>query len=339
MDLSFNQITKRQNAKLIPRSQQKAVITAVSATVRQVDLYFVNNPQTILRGVSCSAQIDMTTVSIGQKCVVQVFDENNVKDMVVSYTYGGTSPSSTPAPGGSLEVVTVDTTVDVTGVNKIIVPNGSLTDNGGGSITIVFGGGGSLEVTDGTTEVTGVIKMDFPSGSVTDLGSGEVSISISAGAAGLDTQIQFNHSGSLGANSNFTFLKTAIGFTFHYYINLGTLQLQSDAGASVAADTLISTSTKGLSIRSGKTIILNPNTYNQLGPTSGGVFVNTGLNGIVGFPAFGSGVGVFGMMDAVTLPGVANGGTDPVGGGILYSSGGSLYWVGSSGTVTLIAPA
>ena len=44
--------------------------------------------------------------------------------------------------GGSLEVKEVDGSPDVTGVTKIIVSNGTLTDNTGGSVTVLTGGGG-----------------------------------------------------------------------------------------------------------------------------------------------------------------------------------------------------
>ncbi len=44
--------------------------------------------------------------------------------------------------GGSLEVKEADGTPDVSGVTQIIVPNGALTDNTGGSVTITTGGGG-----------------------------------------------------------------------------------------------------------------------------------------------------------------------------------------------------
>lgn len=51
-------------------------------------------------------------------------------------------------------------------------------------------------------------------------------------------------------------------------------------------------------------------------------------------PTFGSGVGVFFVKNATTVPTVA-----PTGGGILYATGGALHWLGSGGTDTPIAPA
>ena len=48
----------------------------------------------------------------------------------------------------------------------------------------------------------------------------------------------------------------------------------------------------------------------------------------------GGGVGVVGLANAATVPG-----SNPTGGGVLYANGGALFWRGSSGTVTQIAPA
>ncbi len=45
--------------------------------------------------------------------------------------------------GGGIEVKEADGAPDVRGVTQIVVSNGTLTDNGGGSVTIQTGGGGS----------------------------------------------------------------------------------------------------------------------------------------------------------------------------------------------------
>ena len=44
--------------------------------------------------------------------------------------------------GSGLEVTEVDGTPDVTDVSKIVVSNGTLTDDGSGQVTITTGGGG-----------------------------------------------------------------------------------------------------------------------------------------------------------------------------------------------------
>lgn len=59
---------------------------------------------------------------------------------------------------------------------------------------------------------------------------------------------------------------------------------------------------------------------------------NVGLLGVTS--QFGGGTGVIGIKDAVTPPG-----SNPTGGGVLYSEGGALKWRGSSGTVTVLGAA
>jgi len=51
-------------------------------------------------------------------------------------------------------------------------------------------------------------------------------------------------------------------------------------------------------------------------------------------PDYGGGAGVMFLQDAPTPPA-----TNPVGGGILYASGGALFYRGSAGTITPLAPA
>lgn len=53
-----------------------------------------------------------------------------------------------------------------------------------------------------------------------------------------------------------------------------------------------------------------------------------------GQPDAGSGLGVVAMANAVTTPS-----SNPTGGGVLYAEAGALKWRGSSGTVTVVAPA
>jgi hypothetical protein len=53
-----------------------------------------------------------------------------------------------------------------------------------------------------------------------------------------------------------------------------------------------------------------------------------------GAASFGGGVGVLGITNATTPPT-----TNPTSGGVEYASGGALFWRGSAGTVTQLAPA
>lgn len=62
------------------------------------------------------------------------------------------------------------------------------------------------------------------------------------------------------------------------------------------------------------------------------LYSNTQFGSVTG--AFGGGDAVIGIANARAVPNA-----NPAGGGVLYASGGALYWRGSSGTVTQIAPA
>lgn len=80
-------------------------------------------------------------------------------DGVATDYLNGAGHWTAPAGGTGLEVKEVDGSPDVTGVTQIIVSNGSLTDNTGGSVTIVTGGGGGggsdvVNVASGAGSVT-----------------------------------------------------------------------------------------------------------------------------------------------------------------------------------------
>lgn len=79
-------------------------------------------------------------------------------------TYGGNNTGK-----AGLEITEEDGSPDVSGVSKIVVPNGTLTDDGQGQVTLTTGGGS-------------------PGGS--------------------DTQVQFNDAGSFGGDAGLIFNKT-----------------------------------------------------------------------------------------------------------------------------------
>lgn len=92
------------------------------------------------------------------------------------------------AAAGSLEVKEVDGVPDVTGVVKIVVSNGTLTDDGAGQVTLVTAGAGSLEVkeVDGVPDVSAVTVVQVPNGSLTDNTGGNVTINPVSGSAPTD---------------------------------------------------------------------------------------------------------------------------------------------------------
>ncbi len=87
MELSFNQIYKRQNGKLIPVIYKKGVVVAVNTAANTADVYFVDNPQTIVKSIPVSSAVTLGASIVGKRCRVDIFDEINYQDMVIAYTY------------------------------------------------------------------------------------------------------------------------------------------------------------------------------------------------------------------------------------------------------------
>lgn len=127
MQVPYNQTFKDQNARLIPAGKKKAIISAVNVNQRQVDIYFINNPTTVIKGVPVSSNVNLTSASVGLVCKVDVFDETNQKDMIVAYLYGaatGYTGSFTVITGISIDFTgkTFSTTSKVlTIVNGVVV--------------------------------------------------------------------------------------------------------------------------------------------------------------------------------------------------------------------------
>lgn len=86
-------------------------------------------------------------------------------------------------PGFGLTVKEQDGSPSVAPVNTIKVTNGTLTDDGGGVVSLTTGGGTSLTVKeqDGTPTVTPVTTIKVTNGTLTDDGGGTVSIAIGTG--------------------------------------------------------------------------------------------------------------------------------------------------------------
>ena len=83
---------------------------------------------------------------------------------------GNTYTGSNSGKAG-LEVTEVDGTPDVFGVGKIIVSNGTLTDDGGGTVTITTGGGGGGAVTSVGMGTTGLTPAAAATGVITVAGT------------------------------------------------------------------------------------------------------------------------------------------------------------------------
>lgn len=83
----LNSTFRRQQKTLVKSSFKKAFINAVHTGTNTVDVYFAENPQTIIRNIPLSKSIDISTVAIGQRGKVDIFDETNPNDMVLAFIY------------------------------------------------------------------------------------------------------------------------------------------------------------------------------------------------------------------------------------------------------------
>lgn len=88
MKVPINKTYQQNNQKLIPVTSRKAIITAVYPSSCTVDIYFIGNNQTVIRNIPVASNTDISTIAQGDRCKVDLFDETNPNDMVMSYTYG-----------------------------------------------------------------------------------------------------------------------------------------------------------------------------------------------------------------------------------------------------------
>lgn len=105
----------------------------------------------------------------------------------------GVSPGS--GGGGSITVREQDATPTVANVTEIRVPNGSLTDEGGGAVSITFPSSLTVQEQDATPTVVGVTEIRVSNGTLTDEGGGAVSLDLGAAAV----PVHFQQNGPLAS--------------------------------------------------------------------------------------------------------------------------------------------
>ena len=172
-----------------------------------------------------------------------------------------------------LEVTEVDGTPDVFGVSKIIVSNGTLTDNGAGSVTITTGGGGGGGVTTLAFGTTGLTPAGATSGVITVAGTLVVAnggtgattltdggILLGSGTGALTATAQPTNGqlliGSTGADPVLATLASA-GATVTITNTAGGINLEA-AGGMAIGDT-ITTATEGSVLFAGAAGVLAQN--------------------------------------------------------------------------------
>jgi len=217
-----------------------------------------------------------------------------------------------------------------TGGNRsVAIGDSALIGNTTGSLNIAIGSSVLSGNTTGSNNLglgVGALSRNVTGGSNVAIGGNSLSSNItgsSNSAIGLEA-LRFNSSG--GSN-------TAVGQRAGYNNILGSFSTligtQSGYNATGSSNVLIGYQAGYNETGSNKLYIANTLTAT---PLIHGDFTNKNL----GFSTtdYAGGIGVQALANATTAPTAT-----PVGGGVMYSSGGALYWKGSAGTITLIAPA
>jgi hypothetical protein len=100
MKIPNSKLYQKNNERLVPIMHKKAVIVSFGGTgvnlgaPTSVNICFLDNLQTTIKGVPISwpvsqylVQAAVLNISSNIRCVVDIFDETNISQMIVAYTY------------------------------------------------------------------------------------------------------------------------------------------------------------------------------------------------------------------------------------------------------------
>jgi hypothetical protein len=82
-----NQLFRMQHNKLNPAIFKRAVVVSVNAGARTANIYFVENPQTIIKNVPLAGGINANSIQIGSQAKVDTFSETRTSSMVIAYVF------------------------------------------------------------------------------------------------------------------------------------------------------------------------------------------------------------------------------------------------------------
>lgn len=85
IDRPNKEICDMQVNKYLAVTFKKGIINRVYAS--SVDVQIVGSQQAIIKGIKLAKHIDITTLNVGDRCRLDMFDESNPSDMVVAYIY------------------------------------------------------------------------------------------------------------------------------------------------------------------------------------------------------------------------------------------------------------
>jgi hypothetical protein len=147
MDINIKQVMADMGRKINPATFKKGVISKLNTSNGTADVYFVENSQNIIKNIQFASNVDLTKITAGMRCRVDIFDETNPSDMVIAYTYGGAGKAGTRFASGTANVTSTTTTTiphglgvipSFVGITKTQNPYYTTT------YTVTGGGGGTV---------------------------------------------------------------------------------------------------------------------------------------------------------------------------------------------------
>lgn len=105
----LNKTFQLQQKTLVKATHKRATISSVNVGSRTANVYFSENPQTVIKNIPFASGINVSAVSAGMQCRVDLYDETNPNNMVIAYVVGQVSsqvtaliPASVPANSSSV---------------------------------------------------------------------------------------------------------------------------------------------------------------------------------------------------------------------------------------------
>lgn len=83
----LNETFKHQQSRLVRSTFKKAFVNAVHVGSNTVDVYYAENPQSVIKNIPIADNVTITSIVIGQRCRVDIFDETNPNDCVMAFTF------------------------------------------------------------------------------------------------------------------------------------------------------------------------------------------------------------------------------------------------------------
>lgn len=130
----------------LPFAPSSTIGFRASGSLRVTSVTFTTTTPEIIVNAGAAKFTMESPVSNAAGNVVQMEAAGNIT-FSLFYGIDASGNPGTGSPSSPLTIEEIDGSPLVTGVNTIKVSNGTLTDNGGGSVTITTGGGGSGTVT------------------------------------------------------------------------------------------------------------------------------------------------------------------------------------------------